>query len=71
MTAPPTAMPAMTAVVMVGGLGGGARLYFRAKREVDMMKSPAVTVGALVALFGIRGTGGTVKQGVWEARAVV
>lgn len=71
MIAPPTAMPATVAVVMVGGPGGGARLYFRAKREVDIMKSPAVKVGAFVALLGIRGWGGSVKQGVWEAIAVV
>ena len=71
MIAPPTAIPAMIAVVIVGGGGGGARLYFRANSEVDMMKSPAVMVGALVALSGIKGTGGTVKQGVCEARAVV
>ena len=50
MTVPPTAVPAMVAVVMIGDEEGGARLYFRAKREVDMMKSPAVMVGAFVAL---------------------
>ena len=69
-TLPPTAMPEIMAVVRDWEVGGGARAYLRAKREVLIMKRPAVTVGGLVELSGIRGTGGSVTQGLCPAMVV-
>ena len=69
-TEPPTAMPVITAVVRGWEEGARASAYFRAKMEVLIMKRPAVTVGGLVELSGMRGIAGSVTQGVWPAMTV-
>ena len=68
--APTTAMPATMAVLKGGGAGGAARAYLRLKREVLIMYMPAVKLGTLVELSGIRGIGGWVTHGSWPARLV-